>query len=102
MCIFYLKALSCGCEIIACHFRKDNNSIILSNHSYKWICNKCINLPSEVLDNKLNNMKNNINFNKIYCKDDYIFYSNGWYRSPSSPTEYFIPNEHRVFGIDYI
>ena len=101
MCIFYNKLLHCGCEIIACHFRRERNCIIIGNHSYKWICDKCIKLSDEELNNILNKIKTNINYNKIYCKDDFVYYSNGWNRSDSSPTEYIISNESRIFGIDY-
>jgi len=101
MCIFYTKKLNCNCEIIACRFRIDNNCIILSNHSYKWICDKCIKLSNEEIDNRLHKIINDTNFNKIYGLDDYINYSNSWIRTASSPIEYVIPNESREFGIDY-
>lgn len=101
MCIFYTKSLRCGCKIIACHFRTENNCIILGNHSYKWFCNKCMNLSDNELDNKLNKIKNSNNFNKIYGTNDYINYNNGWNRTASSPIDYFIPNESLVFGVDY-
>jgi len=76
MCIFYSKSLDCGCVIIAWHFRRDGNTIILSGHDYKRICNKCVELPDYELDNRLNNFKKN-NY-KIYSKEISILYSNGW------------------------
>lgn len=94
MCIFYIKSFYCGCKIIAAQFSEDKNCIFLVGHSYKWICNECINLSDEILDTRLQNIKQNDN--KIY-----ISFINGWYRSPSSPIEYTIPNKHLVFGIDY-
>lgn len=97
MCIFYIKSLSCGCQIIASHIGREQNCIILGNHSYKCICDKCINLQDEILDNKLNNIKNDIFFNKIYCQDDFIYYSNRWTRSPSSPLHYDISDEMKAF-----
>ena len=95
MCIFYSKSLDCGCIIIAWHFRRDGNTIILSGHAYKKICNKCNDLSDDVLDNRLKKFKNN-NY-KIYSKDDYIFYSNGW----KNTIDYTVPNQHLDFGIDY-
>ena len=81
MCILYIKSLYCGCKIIACQSREENNCIYIVNHSYKWICDKCINLPGEQIDERLENIKNNDN--KIY-----ISFLNGWYRSPTSPENY--------------
>ena len=81
MGIFFYKSLFCGCKIVACQSREDKNCIILVNHTYKNICKKCINLPDKLLNTKLDNMK----------RDDdriYVSFVNGWYRSPSSPTDY--------------
>ncbi len=81
MAIFFYKSLFCGCKIIAAQSREDKNFIVLVNHTYKHICKKCINLPDEFLNNRLETMK--INDDKIY-----VSFINGWYRSPSSPTDY--------------
>lgn len=81
MAIFFNKTLLCGCKIVAAQSREDKNCVFLVHHTYKWICGKCINFPSETLSDRLNEMKKN---------DDKIYVSviNGWYRSPSSPTDY--------------
>ncbi len=81
MCIFFHKSLYCGCKIVAAQSRENKNCIVLVNHTYRHICKKCINLPNEFLDNRLEIMKRD---------DDKIYVSviNGWYRSPSSPTDY--------------
>ena len=76
MCIFYAKSLDCGCVVIAWHFRRDKNIIILSGHSYKIICNKCLNLTDDDLDKRLNKFKNN-NY-KLYSNENSVLYSNGW------------------------
>jgi hypothetical protein len=95
MCIFYSKSLNCGCLIIAWHFRKDGNTIILTGHDYKRFCNKCVNLSDNELDNRLNNFKKN-NY-KLYSKEDSVLYSNGW----KNTTDYTVPNKHLEFGVDY-
>jgi len=81
MAIFFHKLLFCGCKIVASQSREDKNCIVLVNHTYRNICNKCINLSSEFLDNRLETMKR---------KDDriYVSFVNGWYRSVTSPTDY--------------
>lgn len=81
MCILYIKSLYCGCKIIACQSREENNCIYIVNHSYKWICDKCIKLPGKKIDERLEDIKNNDN--KIF-----ISFVNGWYRSSSSPDNY--------------
>ena len=87
MCIFFHKSLYCGCQFVAAQSREDTSCIFIVNHTYKWICDKCIKLPSETLNKRLEDITNNDN--KIY-----ISFINGWYRSPSSPTDYsnFIQN----------
>jgi len=81
MGIYFNKKLFCGCKIVAVQSREDKNCVFIVNHTYKWLCGKCINLPSETLSYRLNEMKKN---------DDKIYVSiiNGWYRSPTSPTDY--------------
>lgn len=81
MGIFFRKKLSCGCKIVACQTKEEKNVIFITGHSYGWICDKCVNLPEKIIDERLENMK----------KNDYKIYLslvNGWYRSPSSPTDY--------------
>lgn len=90
MGIFYNKTLLCGCQIVAAKSREENNCIFIINHTYKWICSKCINLSDKIIDNRLENIKKNDN--KIY-----VSFINGWYRSLSSPTDYYVPcNENRI------
>ena len=81
MAIFFIKSLFCGCKIIACQSREEPKCLHIVNHSYKWICDNCINLSHEKLDERLENIKKNDN--KIY-----ISFVNGWYRSPTSPENY--------------
>lgn len=81
MCIFFIKSLYCGCKIIACQSREEPKCIHIVNHSYKWICDRCIDLPDKILNERLENIKNIDN--KIY-----VSFINGWYRSPTSPEEY--------------
>jgi hypothetical protein len=81
MGIFFNKSLFCGCQIVAAQSREDKNCVFLVNHTYKWICSKCINMPSEKLNQRLEDMKK--------CDDKiYVSFINGWYRSNSSPTDY--------------
>ena len=65
MCIFYIKSLYCGCKIIASQSREDNNCIFIVGHSYKWICNKCINLPDERLDERLETINKYLNTKEV-------------------------------------
>lgn len=76
MCIFYTKSLHCGCVILACHFRREGNTIILSGHTYKRFCDKCLDLSDNELDNRLNEFKKHDY--KLYSKEDSVLYSNGW------------------------
>ena len=94
MCIFYNKTLFCGCKIVAAQSREDITSIYIVGHCYKNICNKCINMSEQELNNRLEKIREN---------DNKIFVSvvNGWYRSSSSPIDYTIPNQNLIFGIDY-
>ena len=81
MAIFFNKTLLCGCKIVAAQSREDKNCVFLVDHTYKWICDKCNEFSNETLNNRLSEIKKN---------DDKIYVSiiNGWYRSPSSPTDY--------------
>lgn len=71
MCIFFVKTLYCGCKILAVQSREDAKCIYIVNHTYKNICDNCIQLPEEKLDERLENMKKNDN--KIY-----VSLVNGW------------------------
>jgi len=81
MAIYFNKTLFCGCKIVAAQSREEKGCIFLVHHTYKWVCDECFKLPTETLDARLENMKKN---------DDKIYVTviNGWYRSPSSPTDY--------------
>lgn len=81
MAIYFNKKLFCGCKIVAAQSREEKGCIFLVHHTYKWLCGKCISLPNQSLTDRLDEMKKN---------DDKIYVSviNGWYRSPSSPTDY--------------
>ena len=64
MAIYYNKKLLCGCKIVAAQSREDKACIFLINHTYKWICDKCINLPNKIINSRLEDMKKNDD--KIY------------------------------------
>lgn len=83
MGIYFIKSLYCGCQVVAAMSREEKSCIFLVHHTYKWICDECIKLSDEKLDKRLEDMKKN---------DDKIYVTiiNGWYRSPSSPTDYYI------------
>lgn len=94
MCIFYNKSLLCGCKIVAVQTREDIKCVYIDNHCYKTICKRCINMSDQELNKRLEKIRENDN--KIF-----VSFLNGWYRSSSSPTDYTIPNQHLVFGVDY-
>lgn len=60
MAIFYKKTLDCGCSIVAFTTSKENDTFILRDHSYNYICNECkLKLSDELLDDRLENIYKN-------------------------------------------
>ena len=83
MGIYYKKRMFCGCELIAVSISSNEKLITKLGHiCYKWICDKCIKLPEETLDNRLKNIAES----NPYVYNDNIDIISGWTRI--CPTSY--------------
>lgn len=69
MPIFYKKTLNCGCTIVALTRDKQNDTFILCDHSYNYVCIECkSNFTKKILDDRLQNIYKNDN--KILNNDN--------------------------------
>lgn len=72
MAIFYKKTLDCGCSIVAFTTSKENDTFILRDHSYNYICNECKSIfTEELLDDRLENIYRN-NYKILKNKNSWI------------------------------
>lgn len=61
MPIIYKKTLCCGCTIISIVSYMKKDIIFIGSHKYNYICQECVNLSYEILDERLEDIQHNDN-----------------------------------------